>query len=80
MNGADANEDVELLQEAEEWDQTIAHGTPAELEAFARWLHTSPRHVEAYLRQTSMRVEMKDVDAHREFDLGRLLAGILEPK
>jgi ferric-dicitrate binding protein FerR (iron transport regulator) len=80
MGRATADEDVELLRVAEEWDRKIANGDPAEFEDFGRWILASPRHTEAYLRQTAMRVALTDVDADREFDLGGMLAKILEQR
>jgi ferric-dicitrate binding protein FerR (iron transport regulator) len=80
MGGATADEDVELLRIAEEWDRKTANGDPAALEEFGRWILESPRHTEAYLRHTVIRVELTDVDVDREFDLGKMLTEILEPR
>jgi ferric-dicitrate binding protein FerR (iron transport regulator) len=80
MSGEDADENVELLRQAQEWEEVTAAGKPGAHEAFGQWLLASPKHVEAYLRVTSMHAELKYLDHSRDFDLKHLLAGTQQSK
>jgi ferric-dicitrate binding protein FerR (iron transport regulator) len=71
--GAEADdEDVELLRQAQEWQKADTEGDVETGKAFAVWLRTSSRHVEAYLRVSAMGHELAGLDRNREFDLQRL--------
>jgi ferric-dicitrate binding protein FerR (iron transport regulator) len=56
------NEDVELLQMAEDWDFKITAGDPASLGEFAAWVRASPQHIRAYLLHVTLAVELKDLN------------------
>jgi ferric-dicitrate binding protein FerR (iron transport regulator) len=58
MGGDSPDEDVELLRQAQEWSQSVGGARFADQDGFARWLRTSPRHVEAYLRITMIETEL----------------------
>jgi ferric-dicitrate binding protein FerR (iron transport regulator) len=66
------DEDVELLQQAQEWDETLAAGNAEARKAFADWLRTSPRHVAAYLRVGTVSLELTKLDRDGQFDLKKL--------
>lgn len=58
MGGDSPDEDVELLRQAQDWSQSVGGEAFADQDGFARWLRTSPRHVEAFLRITMIETEL----------------------
>ena len=69
MSAEAEDEDVELLRQAQDWEDAMATGDAQVRKDFAQWLRTSPRHVAAYLRAGTVSLELTELDRHGEFDL-----------
>jgi hypothetical protein len=61
------------LRDAQDWDQLLALGSPAERAAFASWIRESPSNLAGYLMNTMLSVELSFLDSVRQFDLDALI-------
>lgn len=74
--GGDAGEEIQMLEEVEELERRSAEGDPAASAALARWIRTSPRHVQIYLRHSMANVELTDLDSSGSLDLEQMIRSI----
>lgn len=73
MNRYSTENDVTMLRDAQDWEESIASGGLAERAAFAIWARTSPATLRSYLTHTMLTAELTRLDSAHEFDLDAVI-------
>ena len=68
-----SREQMSLLEEAQRWERLCQSGSDADRAAFGAWIRRSPEHLQAYLMNQALQVELQNLDPHKKLELREFL-------
>src|SRR5689334_16560730 len=68
------DEMTKVTEQAAQWLIELESEDPAQYESFLEWISQSPRHVEAFLRVSSVDASLSRIDPERSIQITRALA------